>query len=38
MNPYIHRWHDIVKSRDLQALDDLFDDSLVFHSPVAYFP
>ena len=38
MNPHIHRWHDIVKSRDLRALGELLDDSVVFHSPVVHTP
>lgn len=38
MNPHIHRWHDVVKSRDLRALDALLDDSVVFHSPVVHSP
>lgn len=38
MNPHIHRWHEIVKSRDLRALGELLDDSVVFHSPVVHSP
>lgn len=38
MNPHIHRWHDVVKSRDLRALGELLDDTVVFHSPVVHAP
>jgi hypothetical protein len=38
MNPHIHRWHEIVKSRDLQALGEILDDAVVFHSPVVHSP
>lgn len=38
MNPHIHRWHDVAKSRDLRALGELLDDSVVFHSPVVHSP
>ncbi len=38
MNPHIHRWHDVVRSRDLRELDALLDDAVVFHSPVVHSP
>lgn len=38
MNPHIHRWHDLVKSRDLRALGELLDEAVVFHSPVVHSP
>lgn len=34
----IQRWHHIAKQRDTQALDDLLDESVVFHSPVVHTP
>ena len=31
-------WHDIVRSRDVAALDALLADEVVFHSPVVHTP
>ena len=31
-------WHDIVRSRDVAALDALLADDVVFHSPVVHTP
>jgi len=31
-------WHALVQSRDLQALDELLADDVVFHSPVVHTP
>lgn len=38
MNPHIHRWHRLVESRNYAALDELLDDTVVFHSPVVHSP
>jgi hypothetical protein len=37
MDP-ITRWHDVVKSRDLAALQDLIAEDAVFESPVVHTP
>jgi hypothetical protein len=34
----IDRWHEVVKSRDLRALDALLADEVVFLSPVVHTP
>jgi hypothetical protein len=34
----IARWHQVVRSRDLQALNDLLADEVVFLSPVVHTP
>jgi len=34
----LHRWHDIVRSRDLAALHELLAPDVVFHSPVVHTP
>lgn len=34
----IERWHTIVKTRDLQALDALLADGVVFQSPIVHTP
>lgn len=34
----IARWHEVVKSRDLAALNDLIADEAVFESPVVHTP
>lgn len=34
----IERWHTIAKTRDLQALEALLADDVVFHSPVVHTP
>ncbi len=31
-------WHDIIRTRDLSRLDDLFADDVMFYSPVVYTP
>jgi hypothetical protein len=31
-------WHDIVRTRDLQALEALLADDVIFHSPVLHTP
>ena len=31
-------WHALVQSRDLQALNELLSDDVVFHSPVVHTP
>lgn len=34
----LNTWHDIVRTRDLKALDALLADDVVFHSPVVHTP
>lgn len=34
----IDAWHEVVKSRDNQALSDLIADDAVFHSPLVHTP
>jgi ketosteroid isomerase-like protein len=34
----IEQWHRIVRERDIDALDDLLADDVVFHSPVVHTP
>ncbi|HEY2389182.1 MAG TPA: nuclear transport factor 2 family protein [Candidatus Binatia bacterium] len=34
----IERWHEIVKARDVDGLDELLADDVVFHSPVVHTP
>ena len=36
--PTIDRWHAMLETRDLAALDDLLADGAVFHSPVVHTP
>jgi hypothetical protein len=36
-NP-IEEWHRIVRERDVEALDNLLADDVVFHSPVVHTP
>ena len=36
--PAIERWEHVVKSRDLDLLDDLLADDVVFESPVVHTP
>jgi hypothetical protein len=31
-------WHEVVRSRDMAALERLLDDEVVFHSPVVHTP
>jgi hypothetical protein len=38
LNNAIEEWHRIVRERDIDALDDLLDDDVVFHSPVVHTP
>ena len=38
MNHAIEEWHRIVRERDIDALDDLLADDVVFHSPVVHTP
>ena len=38
MNNAIEEWHRIVRERDIDALDDLLADDVVFHSPVVHTP
>jgi hypothetical protein len=35
-NTTLARWHDLVRRRDAQGLDNLLDDNVVFHSPVVH--
>jgi hypothetical protein len=34
----IERWHDFLRSKDPELLDELLDDDVVFLSPVVYTP
>ena len=34
----IERWHEIVKTRDIRALDELLADAVTFQSPVVHTP
>ena len=34
----LEKWHDIVRTRNLKALDALLADDVVFHSPVVHKP
>lgn len=34
----LNTWHDIVRTRNLKALDALLADDVVFHSPVVHTP
>ena len=36
--PAIERWEHVVKSRDLDLLDQLLADDVVFESPVVHTP
>ncbi len=38
MNNAIEEWHRIVRERDIDALDELLADDVVFHSPVVHTP
>jgi hypothetical protein len=38
LNHAIEEWHRIVRERDIDALDDLLADDVVFHSPVVHTP
>ena len=38
MNNAIEEWHRIVRERDVDALDGLLADDVVFHSPVVHTP
>ena len=38
MSHVIEAWHRIVRERDFDALDDLLDEKVVFHSPVVHTP
>ena len=38
MDDAIEEWHRIVRERDIDALDDLLADDVVFHSPVVHTP
>lgn len=37
-HPVLAAWHDVVRSRDLAALERLLADDVVFHSPVVHTP
>ena len=34
----VRAWHEIVRTRDLSALDDLLSDDIIFYSPVVHTP
>ncbi|BES69060.1 nuclear transport factor 2 family protein [Marinobacter nanhaiticus D15-8W] len=34
----IKRWHQLVETKDAQALDELLADNVIFHSPVVHTP
>ena len=38
MNNAIEEWHRVVRERDIDALDGLLADDVVFHSPVVHTP
>ena len=38
VNNAIEEWHRIVRERDIDALDGLLADDVVFHSPVVHTP
>jgi hypothetical protein len=38
LNNAIEEWHRIVRERDIDALDDLLAEDVVFHSPVVHTP
>ena len=38
MNPTLHAWHSLLKSRDPHGLDALLADDVVLHSPVVHTP
>ena len=35
---YIKKWHEVIKNNQLELLDDLLHDSVVFLSPVVFSP
>jgi hypothetical protein len=35
---HIHHWHQIVKTKSIQLLEQLLDEQVVFHSPVVHKP
>ena len=37
-SPNLQRWHDYMKSHDLDALKTMLADDVVFHSPVVHTP
>ena len=37
-SPVIQAWHDLVRSRDMAALQRILADDVVFHSPVVHTP
>ena len=37
-SPVIQAWHDLVRSRDMGALQRILADEVVFHSPVVHTP
>lgn len=37
-NQTLSKWHEIVRTRDASALEDLLADDVVFHSPVVHTP
>jgi hypothetical protein len=34
----IENWHRLVNGRDIQGLDGILDDNVVFHSPIVHTP
>ena len=34
----VERWYEVMKSNNLQELDDLLADNVIFYSPVVYTP
>lgn len=34
----LDKWHDLIRNRSAQGLDDLLADDVVFHSPVVHTP
>ena len=35
---YIHKWHGVLESDDLQRLDDILAETVIFSSPVVFKP
>jgi hypothetical protein len=35
---YIHKWHDVLESDDLQRLDEILAETVIFSSPVVFKP
>ena len=38
MNESIKKWHEFIKNEDIEMLENLLDEHVVFHSPVVHTP